>query len=71
MTHRDPYHYHGSPQGWGLGATVAALSVAFVVLVFVVMYEMSEQSPTIATAPTRSAPVTTGQGGSPPAPIMR
>ena len=42
MTYRNPYH--GSPQGWGLGVTVAALSVIFVVVVFVLMYGMSNQS---------------------------
>ena len=59
MTYRNPYH--GSPQGWGLGATVAALSVIFVVVVFVLMYGMSNQS----------SPVTSGQAGSPPAPVIR
>ena len=59
MTYRNPYH--GSPQGWGLGATVAALSVAFVIIVFALMYGMSNLS----------TPVTTGQGGKPPAPVMR
>ena len=59
MTYRNPYH--GGPQGWGLGATVAALSVIFVVLVFVLMYGMSNQS----------SPFTAGQGGSPPASVMR
>jgi hypothetical protein len=53
MIHRDP--------GWGLGSTIAGLSIAFVVLVFVLMYEMSN----------KSSPVTAGQGGSPPATIMR
>jgi hypothetical protein len=51
----------GSLPGWGLGATVTALSVAFVFLVFVLMYGMSNQS----------SPTTAGQGGSPPAPVMR
>jgi hypothetical protein len=59
MVHRNPYH--GSPRGWGLGSTIAALSIAFVVLVFVLMYGMSNQS----------SPVTAGQGGSPPAAVMR
>ena len=59
MTYRNPYH--GSPQGLGLGATVAALSVIFVVVVFVLMYGMNNQS----------SPVTAGQGGSPPAPVVR
>ena len=59
MTDRNPYH--GSPQGWGLGATVTALSVAFVLLVFALMYGISNQS----------TPVTTGQGGEPPAAVMR
>ena len=59
MTYRNPYH--GSPQGWGLGVTVAALSVIFVVVVFVLMYGMSNQS----------SPFTAGQGGSPPASVMR
>jgi hypothetical protein len=58
MTYRNPYH--GSPQGWGLGATVAALSVAFVIIVFAPMYGMSNLS----------TPVTTGQG-EPAAPVMR
>jgi hypothetical protein len=62
MTNRDPHPYDRSPQEWGLGATVAGLSVAFVVLVFVLMYGMSNQS-----APTRSEPITTGQSSSPPA----
>jgi hypothetical protein len=66
MTNRDPHHYDRSPQEWGLGATVAGLSVAFVVLVFVLMYGMSNQS-----APTRSEPITTGQGNSPPAAVTR
>jgi hypothetical protein len=44
-----------------LGATVAALSVIFVVVVFVLMYGMSNQS----------SPVTAGQRGSPPALVMR
>jgi hypothetical protein len=59
MIHRDPYH--DSPRGWGLGSTIAALSIAFVALVFVLMYGMSNQS----------SPVTAGQGGSPPAPVIR
>jgi hypothetical protein len=59
MPHRNPYH--GGTQGWGLGATVAALSIAFVVLVFVLMYGMSNQL----------SPVAAGQGGSTPAPVVR
>jgi hypothetical protein len=59
MTYRNPHH--GSSQGWGLGATVAALSVIFVVVVFVLMYGMRNQS----------SPVTAGQEGSLPASVMR
>ena len=56
MVYRNAYNGR-----WGFGATVAALSIIFVVVVFVLMYGMSNQS----------SPVTAGQGGSPPASVMR
>jgi hypothetical protein len=58
---------------WSSGGIVAALSAAFVVVVLVLTYGMSNRSSTTASGPstTTSAPSTTGQGGSLPAPVMR